>query len=333
MPSTVAESVIHVAAGVIGEHGRFFVTRRAAGAHQGGKWEFPGGKIHAGETVRAALQRELHEELGIVVQDAQPFTQVPYAYPEKSVLLDVWRVTAYTGTPHGREGQEARWASRDELLTLDFPEADRPIQRRLWLPRLYAISDAACYGRDEFLRRLELALAAGLKLLQLREPALNHGDYLTLAHAVRALCHRYHAKLLLNADLDMVDEVGADGIHLTSRRLMQTLSRPWPVDRFVAASCHNEHELAQAQKIGADLVVLGPVVATASHPDSVPLGWDRFDQLQKTSALAVYALGGMSATDVDTSTTRGAQGVAMIRGLWEAPDPASVVTQCERDND
>ena len=249
------------------------------------------------------------------------------------MLLDVWRVTAYTGTPHGREGQEARWASRDELLTLDFPEADLPIQRRLWLPRLYAISDVTRHGRSEFLRRLELALAAGLKLLQLREPTLSRDDYVVLAHAVRALCHRYGAKLLLNADPDVVDEVGADGIHLTSRRLMQTLSWSWPADRFVAASCHNEEELAQARKIGADLVVLGPVAATGSHPDARPLGWDRFEQLRQTSALAIYALGGMSTADVAESMVRGAHGIAMIRGLWEVSDPTSAIVLCERESD
>ena len=89
----------------------------------------------------------------------------------------------YTGAPHGREGQEARWASHAEMLTLDFPDADLPIQRRLWLPSLYAISDCARYGEAAFLERLDQALAGGLPLLQLREPMLPRARFVALARS------------------------------------------------------------------------------------------------------------------------------------------------------
>lgn len=328
MPITAADAV-HVAVGILAERDRFFVTRRSPNAHQGGKWEFPGGKVDRGESVRAALQRELHEELGIEVRDARPLMQVHHAYPDKTVLLDVWSVTSYAGTPHGREGQQARWVSRPELLALDFPQADLPIQRRLWLPALYAISDYARVGRAEFLERLEWALAAGLRLLQLREPALPQEVYLELARELSMLCHRYDARLLLNADPAWVEGTGVDGVHLNSRRLMQTTSRPLPQHFFVSASCHNHYELARAAEIGADAVVLGPVAATASHPDALPLGWGRFEVLCRNAGPAVYALGGMRAENLLQARSAGAHGLAMISGLWAVPNTAAAVTACE----
>ncbi len=125
-------SVIHVAVGVIVDPtGAVLIARRPEHAHQGGLWEFPGGKVEAGETVEAALRRELREELGIELRAAEPLLAVRHAYPDKSVLLDVWRVTAYRGTPHGREGQPLVWMRPADMVDSAFPVADAPIIARL----------------------------------------------------------------------------------------------------------------------------------------------------------------------------------------------------------
>ena len=333
MPTIAASDPVHVAVGIVAERENFFITRRPVGTHLAGKWEFPGGKVLPGESVLAALRRELHEELGIEVRAAEPFMKIHHRYPDKAVLLDVWRVTSFTGNPHGREGQEARWHSRIDLLRLDFPEADLPIQRRLWLPTLYGISVCARYGRGEFLRRLEFALTAGLRLLQLREPGMEAGEFLALAREVVTLCHRHDAKVLLNVDVSLVDDSGADGIHLSSTRLMQLSTRPRTERSFVAASCHNEAELRRATEIGVDLVVIGPVLPTATHLHSAGIGWERFASLCLGAPPAVYALGGMRAADVARARVCGAQGLAMISGLWEAHDVADVVVACETSRD
>ena len=123
---------VHVAVGIVADStGAILIARRPDHAHQGGLWEFPGGKVEADETVATALQRELHEELGITVQAAEPWLQVRHAYPDKTVLLDVWQVTAWRGEPHGREGQPLRWTSPLELADFAFPAADEPIIARL----------------------------------------------------------------------------------------------------------------------------------------------------------------------------------------------------------
>ena len=119
---------VQVAVGIITDAaGAILITRRPNHAHQGGLWEFPGGKVEAGETVTAALRRELYEELGVMVEAAEPWLQIRHAYPDKTVLLEVWRVTAYQGEPHGREGQPLTWVLPARLADFAFPAADTPI--------------------------------------------------------------------------------------------------------------------------------------------------------------------------------------------------------------
>ena len=123
---------VHVAVGlVVNAGGQVLVTRRPANVHQGGLWEFPGGKLEPGEEVQAGLTRELQEELGIMVMAARPVLRVHHDYPDKSVLLDVWRVEAYRGQPRGLEGQPLAWFSPEALASLPLPAADQPIVQAL----------------------------------------------------------------------------------------------------------------------------------------------------------------------------------------------------------
>mgnify|MGYP002714153243 CR=1 FL=1 len=119
---------VHVAAAVIrGADGRVLIAKRPQDKHQGGLWEFPGGKVEEGEAVERALARELEEELGIRVEAARPLIQVHHDYPDKQVLLDVWEVSSFTGEPHGAEGQPLAWVSERQLLEYEFPAANKPI--------------------------------------------------------------------------------------------------------------------------------------------------------------------------------------------------------------
>jgi len=119
---------VHVAVGVVlNNKGRVLISKRHSDSHQGGLWEFPGGKVEAGESVYAALQRELLEELDIHIGEAQEMLQIQHDYADKQVLLDVWRVSAFTGIARGREGQPLRWIATGDLLDYDFPAANGPI--------------------------------------------------------------------------------------------------------------------------------------------------------------------------------------------------------------
>jgi len=319
MPS-IEPDVTPVAVGIIenAQH-QVLVAQRPGHKHQGGKWEFPGGKIHPGETTPEALARELHEELGITLRAACPFQRVRHTYPDKCVLLDIWRVTDYAGEPHGREGQPLRWVTAFGLGGLDLPDADLPIVRSLQLPPLYLITDSHRYGKTGMLTRIERALAAGARLLQLREPQMSSEEYADYARKVTALAHRYGARVLLNAEQSLVTACDADGVHLSSHRLMAMRERPLAPTYMVAASCHDIAELVHASRIGVDFVVLSPVLPTASHPQAVPLGWDGFIDLRMHSDVPVYALGGVLPEHLNKACTMGAQGLAMLRGVWDAP--------------
>ncbi len=119
---------IHVAAGVIlSPEGQILLALRPKTVHQGGLWEFPGGKVEADEIVEQALIRELQEELAITVTACEPLVEVSHDYTDKSVLLDVWIVSAFTGEPKGNEGQQVRWVKPEQLAEYDFPEANVPI--------------------------------------------------------------------------------------------------------------------------------------------------------------------------------------------------------------
>jgi len=120
--------------GIIERDGRLLISRRAEGAHQGGKWEFPGGKQEAGEAPFAALGRELGEELGIRVTGADAWRTLDFDYPDRQVRLQFWRVHRFDGEPVGREGQQIAWILPAQLNQYRFPEANGPIIEALTAP-------------------------------------------------------------------------------------------------------------------------------------------------------------------------------------------------------
>jgi 8-oxo-dGTP diphosphatase len=121
---------IHVAAGVIlNANNEVLLALRPLDKHQGGLWEFPGGKVENDEPVAQALARELLEELNLTVLHAEPLLVTEHDYGDKRVRLDVWTVRKFSGNLHGREGQTIRWCSLAELANLQFPAANAPIVR------------------------------------------------------------------------------------------------------------------------------------------------------------------------------------------------------------
>jgi len=122
----------HVAVGVITstntqQQTQYFLTKRLEHSHQGGKWEFPGGKVEKGETVAQALARELKEEIAIDVLACIPLTIIDYDYGDKQVCLEVFVVDNYIGEPSAQEGQEQGWFLLDDFKSLDFPKANQAI--------------------------------------------------------------------------------------------------------------------------------------------------------------------------------------------------------------
>jgi len=184
----------------------------------------------------------------------------------------------------------------------------------LELPTLYAISNAAELGVELFLASLQGKLDAGLRLVQLREKNLSRAALRELALRVVSLAHARGARVLLNGDVAMAQEVGADGVQLTSTQLAELTERPL-VD-WCAASCHSEEELRRAETLGCDFALLSPVLPTQSHPGAAHLGWDNFAAIAAGSSIPVYALGGLTHADMQTAWQHGAHGIALLRQAW-----------------
>lgn len=312
---------LHVAAAVVVDaRGRVLLSQRPDHVHQGGLWEFPGGKLEAGETPQAGLERELREELGINLHAARPLIRVFHAYPDKSVLLDVWRVTRYSGEPAGLEGQPIDWVAPQELGERRFPAADGPIIKALNLPERYLITPEPDPRDPQFLASLEQALARGISLVQLRAKVMSPADYRVLVPEVQAVCRAASARLLLNADPLLARELGADGVHLSSARLMAMAERPAGI-QLIGASCHTPAEVRHAGVLGLDFIAVSPVRETRTHAGAIVLGFDGLRVLTELATVPVYALGGMVEADLDKAFRHGAQGIAAISGLWDFFSP------------
>ncbi|MDO8351123.1 MAG: Nudix family hydrolase [Gallionella sp.] len=307
--------IVEVAAAVLQRHDNtFLLAQRPVDKIWAGYWEFPGGKVEAGESVRDALVRELREELGINVVTAYPWITRIFTYPHATVRLSFFRVTAWSGEMHPHEGQQFSWQRTTEVNVDPVLPANAPVLRALELPTLYAISNAAELGVEEFMRLLQTALRNGLRLLQLREKNLPREALRELALRVVALAHEHGAKVLLNGDVALAQEVGADGVQLTATQLAELTERP-AVD-WCAASCHSTGELRLAEKLGCDFAVLSPVLPTQSHPGAAHLGWESFAAIAAGSTIPVYALGGLKQADMHTARLHGAQGIALLRQAW-----------------
>jgi len=314
----VSAAPIHVVAGVLQDaQGRVLLAQRPPGKHLAGSWEFPGGKSDPGEAPVDALARELREELGIVIESARPLIRVPHEYAEKRIVLDVWRVAAWSGSPEPREGQRLAWAELDALDRVPMPDADRPAVTALRLPSRYLVTPVFEPAQaDELVAGIERACTRGVRLIQLRQPHWPIDALAAVARRAFATCRARGARLLLNADARLAAILGLDGVHLPARVAASLTQRPLQRERWVGVSCHDARELAHAVAIGADFATLSPVFETPSHADAQPLGWECFEELVAEATIPVYALGGLEADDIDAAQMAGAQGVAAIRGLW-----------------
>jgi 8-oxo-dGTP diphosphatase len=297
--------------------GEVLLARRPDHVHQGGLWEFPGGKVEPGESLDAALARELAEELGVDLLTHRPLIRVRHCYGERCVVLDVHQVTAFSGEPRGLEGQPLAWVDKRRLGDYPMPAADRPIVSALRLPATYLVTPPAPGRPEDLLAGVARALDAGVRLVQLRVRQTGF-PLARVAEEVAHLCVSAGADLLINGEIDLAASLGC-GVHLPSQQVMSLASRPLGDDVWVAASCHSPAELKQACAIGADFAVLSPVRRTASHPGKPGIGWGRFSEWVRDLPLPVFALGGMLPKDIAEAWRRGAQGVAGIRGLWSGP--------------
>ena len=330
--SVTTSNVVEAAVGVIQhKNGLVLLAERPAGKPWAGYWEFPGGKVEVNETPELALKRELQEELGITVTVCYPWLTRTFDYPAKydasgnlespakTVKLHFFVVVDWQGEPKGLEHQVLSWQNPKKISVQPILPANAPIFGGLGLAPLYAITNLSELGEALFFEYLAHALQNGLMMIQVREKQLSVEAYQKFAQRVIALALPYQAKVFLNshcvkADLNLVSQLNASGVHFTGENLMQLQQRP--ANMLCGASCHGARQLVHAAKLGLDYVTLSPVMATRSHDDVLPLGWEAFTDLIESYALPVYALGGMQTSNLHQARMHGAHGVAMQRSIW-----------------
>ncbi|WP_163832601.1 Nudix family hydrolase [Spartinivicinus ruber] len=314
------KSIQVAAAAIINASGEVLIAKRPDDKHQGGKWEFPGGKVELGETIQDALIRELQEELSIQIVTANPLIQITYEYPEKIVQLDVWQVTEFSGEPVGNEGQAIQWVAKAQLVDYQFPPANRPILQALLLPDRYLIT-GDFIDQADCLQRIQKAVDSGIKLIQLRVE--EESVSFNFIKSVAGYCEQNQVQLLIkqrNCCKETIELPGVSGVHLTATELLNAdkaiIARYQGQGWLVAASCHNADEVVKANELRVDFINLSPVQLTNSHPLQKPLGWEKAQQLIELAQSPVYCLGGLSVDDIEKTRQIGGQGVAGISQFW-----------------
>lgn len=305
-----------IAIGVLKQADQVLLSVRQKHQAYADYWEFPGGKVEAGETVEQALIREFHEEVGIETHDWQPLIQIPWDYEHASVMLNVYVSESFSGEPHGKEGQEVSWVNVSELEGYRFPEANAGIVSALRLPNAMMITGGFS-DADDALAKLDAALLDGIRLVQLRAKKMEEADFLVFAQKAIHKVHAHQGIVLINGKPEWLEKLPeADGLQLASTDLTHWTERPIATDKLLSISTHNALEIAKALELRADVLLLSPVKPTSSHPDMEALGWQAFQSLSQNVPVPVYALGGMKASDISEARERGGQGVAAISSYW-----------------
>ncbi|HEU4516165.1 MAG TPA: NUDIX domain-containing protein [Steroidobacteraceae bacterium] len=241
---------IHVVAGTIADaDGRVLIAQRPRGRHMAGRWEFPGGKLAAGEEPLQGLTRELAEELAVRVRAARPLIRLRHDYPDRRVLLDVWQVTDYEGEPQALEAQALAWAKPDDLPKHDLLEADRAIVTALRLPRL-----ARVLAPGEALSSIRGRAAQTILV-----PLPSEGDAGLDAEAVASARAAGHRIFVMGGDVDAVRTAAlaqCDGV------LMQWQGQSLHIDHggafLVGVHCEDAEGATRAVAEGAHFIVLAP---------------------------------------------------------------------------
>lgn len=304
-----------VAGALMRADGGFMLGSRPEGKPYAGYWEFPGGKVEAGESHLDALAREFHEEMGITVREATPWQRRVHHYEHASVELLFFRIWAWDGEPQPHEGQRFAWQEPGRHSVSPMLPANASILKALCLPDVLDVSCAHESGRERLLDTLTARQEPGWVLL--REPGLDRDALAALVGEVSAIVHPRGGKLIVNADPAWLAGWPVDGVHLSGERLAACEQKPRGF-AWVGASCHDRDGLERAAGLELDYALLGHVQDTPSHPGQAPLGWDGLAAcLAGGAPLPVFAIGGLDGKDLNSARHSGAHGIARMRRAWQ----------------
>ncbi len=313
-----------VAASIQNQHGEYLLTRRPSGKVRAGEWEFPGGKMHRGESTHQALVRELREELGLKVLASEPLHSFSHHYPDLNIELNLLRVLRWQHEPQALEQQQLRWVGIEAMRSATLSAADVRIAGVLQLPPLLFITPnmAALDAAQALPAMVRKATMLGAALVYFRQPQLAPAKLVPLLEQILHDCHQRAVGVLCNREYLGLTAAPIDGLHLRARELSAAAQdsklqqwRSQHPQALLGASCHNAAELELAARLACSHVLLSPVKPTATHPQAKALGWRGLQQLSANCDVPLYALGGLEPADLDQAREHGAYGVAGISGF------------------
>ncbi len=274
------------------DRGRVLMAERTARQVSAGFWELPGGKIDAGETAAQAVARELQEEVGLRAERLVAWRVHEYAFPLRRVRLHLFRVVAWSGQPHGHEGQQLAWVDpADPAVAPVLPSNLLPLAALAWPPLLPVLR----LSRAADLSWPTLPWAAGLRLWLLAAPALAPTQRVQLAQRLRSA----GARLLLEGSPLEALRASASGLFSPAQALNALSARP--TAQLWLAGCRDETDLERARRLGADAAVV-----------DVGGDWKRLARLAAGTPLALYAGGAAAPEDAGRALACGAAGVAAV---------------------
>jgi 8-oxo-dGTP diphosphatase len=252
--------------------------------------------------------------VGLRATRLRPWVRYEHAFRTKRIRLQFFRIDAWEGQAQGREGQRIAWVDPAAPAVTPVLPSNERVLAALGLPPVYGVTRSAdAGGLQALIERLPAALAAGLRLIQVREPQMAPDQRAAFARRIGTLAAPWSARVLLVAPALEARRAGVCGVHSAAADLQRLGARP-PVALW-AASCHDAADLERAVRLGADVAVLSPVHAGARHADRAALGWDGVQRLAAAAPIPVYAQGGLTAGDAARARQAGAIGVATTAGI------------------
>lgn len=296
----MSKAQVNVAIALILHQQKILVGWRESHQHQGNKHEFPGGKVESDETPIQACRREVFEEVGLQIETWHPFDLIQHEYDDVVVNLHVFH-----GTVSAEQLAEIHepwaWYARAELLDLNFPKANSSMLKALYWPKRIQIShkltpleqlkhDQLLYWRADFQPEQVIEIAQ---------------------YSIEDL-----AKLVVNIELWLAlgnfQQQAIAAVHLKQDQVMAFTAQNLQREQRYIAACHDLKSAQHAQAIGCDAILLSPVLATQTHPDAEPLGWDAFAAIAQQIEIPIFALGGLKPEDLSQAEQNSAYGIAGI---------------------
>ncbi len=224
-------------------------------------------------------------------------------------------MTDWTGQITSCENQLLDWQDPSRVSVSPILPTNLFVLKSILLPPIYAITNIEEMGETLFFERLKIKLEQGLKMIQVRENNLPYQDLKKIAKKILDLAKPYQAKVLINENENLALDIGADGVHYPSHRLIKLKDRP--AFSLCGTSCHNIEELMIAQDLNISFAVFSPVQKTESHPLAEPIGWELFSECTNKLDIPIYALGGLNQASLKKSWQSGGHGIAMKTAIWE----------------